>query len=129
MLARAEPSRCPCCRQELPTFEKYGITIRGDIGAVTRNGQRATLTPAMLMVFECLVDSYPKAASTTGIFDVMYSDQDDQPRKHIVLVYISHLRTRLGPLGMTIVNHFGFGYRLVIDGEKPAAARSQSTRN
>jgi len=112
MLARVE-HRCPTCLQFLPVMDRFGLTLRADIGVVERGGNSAKLTAAPMLVFECLLDAYPRAVPRKELFSQLYDERDKQPEPHVIFVYLGKVRKAIEPLGIRVENHFGYGYRLV----------------
>lgn len=107
------PPHCPHCGGVVPA-KKHGLTFYADSGIVVRNGKRAKLTHSELMVLECFIDAYPRLVSKDHILDTLYGSHD-APLSNVHRVMITHLRQKLGHLGVNFINDVGFGWRMNVD--------------
>ncbi|NNE79444.1 MAG: response regulator transcription factor [Silicimonas sp.] len=67
-----------------------------------------------LAVFECLLSSDGRLVSKTALLDYAYGVGADVEEK-VVEVYVSRIRGRLKPHGVTIKSQRGLGYQLLVD--------------
>lgn len=70
-----------------------------------------------LAVFECLMASQGRLVTKTAILDYAYGLGADVEEK-VVEVYVSRIRTRLKPYGLTIRSQRGLGYQLLSEEAK-----------
>lgn len=64
-----------------------------------------------LSIFECLLDAGGRLVSKTALLDHAYGVGADVEEK-VIEVYISRIRSRLKPFGITIKSQRGLGYQL-----------------
>ncbi|WP_299628725.1 response regulator transcription factor [uncultured Tateyamaria sp.] len=67
-----------------------------------------------MSVFECLLDAGGRLVSKTAVLDHVYGVGADI-EETVVEVYISRLRSRLKPYGLTIRTRRGLGYQLLVE--------------
>lgn len=65
-----------------------------------------------LSIFECLLSADGRLVSKTALLDYVYGVGADVEEK-VVEVYISRIRTRLKPYGVTVKSQRGLGYQLL----------------
>ena len=69
-----------------------------------------------LAVFECLLAADGRLVSKTALLDYAYGVGADVEEK-VVEVYVSRIRTRLKPYGVSIKSQRGLGYHLLVEAE------------
>ncbi|MEM8869948.1 MAG: winged helix-turn-helix domain-containing protein, partial [Pseudomonadota bacterium] len=65
-----------------------------------------------MSVLECLISAKGRLVSKTALLDYAYGVGADV-EETVIEVYISRLRTRVGPFGVTIKAQRGLGYQLL----------------
>lgn len=117
-IGAVELARCPCCGAVVDPLE---ILVDEPSGVVVRNGQATRLRPQELHIFALLLRHHPAAVMRDALFTALYGARPDggPDDDRILAVYAVRLRRALAPLGLTVENVYGRGYRLV-DGASPA---------
>ncbi|WP_405360181.1 response regulator [Roseobacter sp.] len=67
-----------------------------------------------LSMFECLLSAEGRLVSKTALLDYVYGVGADVEEK-VVEVYVSRIRSRLKPYGVTIKSQRGLGYQLLLE--------------
>lgn len=72
-----------------------------------------------LSIFECLLSANGRLVSKTALLDYAYGVGADIEEK-VIEVYVSRIRSRLKPFGVTITAKRGLGYQLLVEPETEA---------
>ncbi len=72
-----------------------------------------------LSIFECLLSAHGRLVSKTALLDYAYGVGADVEEK-VIEVYVSRIRSRLKPFGVTITAKRGLGYQLLVEPETEA---------
>ncbi len=112
--AGARPEICICCGRPLEPQAVRGLTFFAERRVVVGRGNEVRLAPILFSLFECLLEHYPGLRTQDAIYDDLYGARHEamQPAPSVIRVQISKLREQLRPLGITVINEQGCGYRL-----------------
>ena len=112
---------CPTCGQITP--EPCGIWCNNENGEVRfTNGVTMFLPIHEYRIFRELLTRVGHNVTRGRLHDALYwdrQDSDDYPGEKIVDVYLTKLRKKLAPMGITVRNHWGRGFELLVPGTKP----------
>lgn len=101
---------CPTCGSEYP-FDVPRVDLNRNI-IICRKGWRK-LTPREAEIMAVVIDRYPRMATMADIFAGIYGMADEpENATYMLRVYITKLRSRLKPIGWTLINIHSRGYRL-----------------
>lgn len=108
MLSESYTQNCPCCGQ--PTNKPFIMdeTTR----TVTFKGRLVVLNYQQFVIFQKLVEDFPKATPYESLFDVLDRITRSEDMYHYTKVIVSFIRTAIRPLKLGVRNIPGFGYRI-----------------
>lgn len=103
-------TKCSCCGQMVP--EESPLRVDLDDNTVVKGGQSIHLQPRQAELLAILLKHTPQYLNHERIAALMFSNQDVYAMESI-RVHVHRLRKTLEPLGYTVQNRFGVGYRVV----------------
>lgn len=106
------PCICPACGQDLPEFPRLAFQYNNVLfgkGCARATGQTR-------IILRLLSEAWPDTVSIDRIMIGLFSDPDHEPLaipREVVCQRVVLARKQIKPLGLTIANEWGEGYRLV----------------
>ncbi len=100
---------CPCCGHAAALS---GIRLVRGRNLVVSGDVVVHLAPQEADILAALIAVYPRVASVEALLEWHYLHIADAPTSNIIQCTVSKLRKVLAPLGVTISNQRGRGYRL-----------------
>jgi DNA-binding winged helix-turn-helix (wHTH) protein len=122
-------STCPCCRQPLPPGPR--VLVHAEQRLIIRAGRLRRLSPRPFDLFGALYRAHPNLIGAERLWSALWGDllECDWPENpdQAVRTLMFRLRPQLAPLGMSVANEPGLGYRLLIEplGQRAPAPRRQ----
>ena len=92
--------------------ERTPSLVDADARQVSAEGNTLDIPRRELSVFECLLDADGRLVTKAALLDYVYgvgADVEDR----VIEVYVSRLRARLKPHGVTIRTQRGLGYQMI----------------
>ncbi|MEM7469703.1 MAG: response regulator transcription factor [Pseudomonadota bacterium] len=83
---------------------------------IMADGENIDMPRRELAMFECLLSGEGRLVSKTALLDHAYGTGADVEEK-VVEVYVSRIRARLKPFGVTIKTQRGLGYQLMLEAD------------
>lgn len=108
VLARGERP-CPCCGQPLPPRE---IAVDLNSNTLMVGEQHLKIKTRIAEVLSVIIDAWPEIVTRERLSTKVWGLYEI-PSEKAVEVHISNARKLLRPLGWTVKNQYGVGYRLV----------------
>lgn len=100
---------CKACGRPLEPPPTCGLSLVGK--TLSYKEQTLDIPAREAQVMRVLMDAYPKSVTQQRIFSRIWSTATD-PK--VVQVYMSFLRKKLKPWGLSITTSYTIGYALVI---------------
>ncbi|MBT0958481.1 response regulator transcription factor [Alphaproteobacteria bacterium KMM 3653] len=89
-----------------------GLSFDAAARSLTAEGEPIDMPRRELAVFECLLSADGRLVSKTALLDYAYGTGADV-EEQVIEVYVSRIRARIKPYGVTIKAQRGLGYQLL----------------
>lgn len=103
---------CPTCGQAMP--QRAEIAVDLDMNTVVCNGNAARLTRKEAELAKCLADAHGRVVTRGAILDALYGLEGEEPVWQTLDQFVLKIRRKLGPLGITIENHWARGWSMKV---------------
>lgn len=104
---------CPCCGADV---EPTGLLVDLNNNTISRFGRTVLVTPREAEILTTIVGAYPGRIRVDRLLERVYGLMP-APSRRSMCIFITRLRQKLKPLGITIAPGFN-GYALRLD-DKP----------
>jgi len=106
-------STCPLCGNHLD-FD--GLVLLPDRGLVMRGNESVRLTSLQMQVAMILYRAAPLVVTQGQIMFHLYEHRGNDPQMKILDQVVFHLRRKLQPFGIEIINEHAIGFRMKFAG-------------